>query len=165
MSLKLKCSAEESVKDFKGRVYAAYKAADGGDPKDSAADSADKYCLKVVGRAAYFIEKDGDTDLRMGDYDFVSNAVEGSMAIDVRLEKLNFSKVTEVESLNPLTYKEKEYGSSAEANLLGDYMKSVEKVRGYHGPHGLDLHLRLGRPHSRENQNRRGLWPELQRVP
>ena len=127
MSLNLKCSAEESVKDFKGRVCAAYKAADGGDPKDSAADSADKYCLKVVGRAAYFIEKDGDTDLRMGDYDFVSNAVEGSMAIDVRLEKLNLSKVTEVEPLNPLTYKEKEYGSSAEANLLGDYMKSVEK--------------------------------------
>ena len=39
------------------------------------------------------------------------------MAIDVRLEKLNLSKVTEVEPLNPLTYKEKEYGSSAESNI------------------------------------------------
>ena len=123
MSLNLKCSAEETVTQFKARVYAAYTAAAGKVENDCA----ENYCLKVVGRAAYFIAKDGDDELRMGDYNFVSNAVESSTAIDVRLEKLKFKEKTEIEPLNPLTYKEKDYGYSDSTNLLMDYVSSIEK--------------------------------------
>lgn len=128
MSLNLSCSVEETVTEFKKRVFAAYKAADTSATGKTTEDSADNYCLKVVGRAAYFIARDGDHDLRMGDYECVSNAVEGGTAIDVRLEKLEASKKAEIEPLNPLTYKDKgerEREGEPESSLLLDYAETV----------------------------------------